>query len=579
MLGITVFNRDIHLQRTVARLPLTLGTCAGDANHWTIPSDDLAGRQCEMLPVDGSDSAIQIHNLGRPIQLATGERLHAGQQQTIRLPAVLWIGESMVRLFAVRRNRTVDCEGQPFVALEADDNHGDNCHLVPTVQRGPGIPTLTAWFQCLTELQRCAIVDQTFYRQAARALFDPGGLDAAIILLREEDGWRSVASYIPNPGAEISWSPELLETVARTKQTWFHPATPEGDEPGKPLVAAAPMLDDRQNVTGVVYGTRSRNPRNQRRGVRQVEAHFVRLVAQAVGAAMVRSRREAEYARSQALLHQVFPDPVVQRLRTDPQILEGQEKIVTTLFADIRGFSEISNRLSPRVTWQLISDVMDCWTEIVIRNSGAIVDYYGDGLAAFWNAPLDIENHAALAVVCAFRLRETLPLLNRRWGSVTGQPLEIGTGIATGTVQVGNCGSRQRIKYGPHGRSVNLARRLESLTSGTGIRILVSRETADQIRNDFLVRRLFRARVSGFAEPVEIWQPLDEHVADPLAALSEFERATVAFESGKFAVAVDELQSYLQDRPGDEAAQFLLGQARAEQGPLVELPRHDPRIG
>ncbi len=391
-----------------------------------------------------------------------------------------------------------------------------------------------------------------------------------MILLREQNEWRIAASYIPNPAHEISFQPELLELVVQTRQTRFHPGNPAGpDGQAQSLVAAAPLLDDQKQVMGVVYGIRSRNQRNQRRGVRSVEAHFVRLVAQTVAATIGRSRREAEFAQGQAWLRQVFPEAVVQRLHTDPQILEGQQKVVTTMFADIRGFSAISSRLSPRVTWQWITDVMDCWTEIVIRNSGAIVDYYGDGLAAFWNAPLEIENFASLAVICGYQLRQTLPDLNQRWGSIVGRPLEMGCGIATGTVQVGNCGSRLRIKYGPHGRSVILARRLESLTAMTGIRLLICRETADHIGCDFLVRRLFRAQFEGCAEPVEVWQPLEDDFPDPLQAQVRYDIARQAFETRKYSVAVRELESWLQDMPGDAAARHLLGLARSEQGPLV----------
>ncbi len=408
------------------------------------------------------------------------------------------------------------------------------------------------------ELQRGTAADRGFYDEAAKALIQPGGMDAAMILLRDDAGWNIAGSHVAAPHQDISFRADLVDEACRLQKVLYH--TPGFELPEGGSIAVAPMVNQQGDSFGAVYCARGRTQTNQRRGIRPVEAWFARVVAETVAAAVARSQREAELAERESFLSHVFPAQVVQRLRSDPQILEGRESIVTTMFVDLRGFTALGNRLPARTTWELVTDLMDCWTELVIRHNGAIVDYFGDGLAAFWNAPLEIENHASLAVVCAHRIRDSLPQLNRRWESVTGSPLLTGIGIATGRVQVGNCGSRHRVKYGPHGRSVNLARRLESLTTHTGIPLLVSAETANQIGPDFLSRRLFYAEVKGFAEPVPVWQPLDSDVADPLAAISRYESALARAEAGETDLAARELESLLRDTPRDDAARFLLQQ-------------------
>lgn len=561
MLGITVFGRRIHEQRTCATLPVELGSRPPDpsaATNWKVDVDDFANRQCEVLesPFDGQ---VTIVNYGRSIQIGDGVRLFPGQRHNVQLPVVLWVGETIVRLFEIEESQCELLEAEEgFVALEGSLSDEGTSLVPPKSNRAPGVPTLSAWFECLTQLQQQSSIDTGFFRNAAKAIFDPGGFDAGMLLLRADDQWQVAASYVPNPGHAVSFRTDLLELVGQTGETRFHCGENPASTPSLISTAIAPILDATREIVGAVYGTRIRNPRNNRSGIRPIEAHFLRLVAQTLSASMIRSRKETEIAESHSLLRQVFPDKVVECLRNDPQILDGRESVVTTLFVDLRGFSALVNRLPPRTTWQLVTDLMDCWTGIVIECGGAIVDYYGDGLAAFWNAPVECSNHASLAVECAFRLRKSLPELNDKWSSVAGAPLEIGIGIATGVAQVGNCGSRQRIKYGPHGSCVNLARRLESLTTTTGIPILVSAETAAQICDDYLMRRLFQANIKGFAGPQSVWQPIEFDHESPVAAMTEYEIAMGLLESGDRAGAIRKLQSLQVDLPSDTAVRFIL---------------------
>ncbi len=578
MLGITVFGRRIHEQRAFATFPVELGSLLPESDgstSWNVPVDDFAVRQCEILECRVAGE-VTILNRGRSIQVGDGVRLFPGQRHTVQLPVVMWVGETIVRLFEIDESRCDSLEVEEgFAALEGSRPDNGASLVPPRSQRAPGVPVLSAWFDCLTELQRATSVDNSFFRNAARAIFDPGGFDAGMILLLTEGRWQVAASYVPNPGQAVSFRTDLLELVCRTAETRFHCGEHPASIESQISTAVAPILDASREVVGALYGTRIRNPRNNRAGIRQVEAHFLRLIAQAVSASMIRSRKETEIAESHLLLRQVFPERVVECLRKDPRMLDGREQVVSTLFVDLRGFSSMVNRLPPRTTWQLVTDLMDCWTGIVIDCGGAIVDYYGDGLAAFWNAPVECSNHASLAVECAFRLRQSLPEINEKWSSVAGTPLDIGIGVATGVAQVGNCGSRQRIKYGPHGRSVNLARRLETLTSTTGIPILISDETAARIGDDYLVRRLFQARIKGFAQPESVWQPIESDHESPIAALTGYEIALALLESGDRTGAIRKLHSLQSELPNDQAVRHLIHWIENNESPIVgeSLPR------
>lgn len=568
MLGVTIFGRRIHEQSRFARLPVELGGRASgeEGQVWHLPHEDFAARQCRIESGEGPGK-VRVTNLGRSMQVMDGVRLYCRQSTEIQLPAIFWIGETMVRLF--ESGCQEDGGSEPAATILERDSFGGGPDLLPLpLHRAPGIPTLVAWFESLTALQGCLVQDKAFFRMAAMALFEPGGFDSGVILLREGESWKVAASYIPNPGHNVSWNESLLQRVVDSGETLYQQGNSQ-DRPGECYSAISPVRNAAREVIGAVCGVRVHNPRNKRRGIRHIEAHFLRLVAQAVSMAIARGEREKELAGQELLLRQLFHPHVAESLKTDPGILDGREREVTTMFLDLRNYSSIVNRLAPRTTWQMITDLMDEWTELVMRQKGAIVDYYGDGLAAFWNAPTDIAEHATEAVRCAFRIRDSLVEINNRWSGVAGIPLDAGIGIATGLAQVGNCGSRKRIKYGPHGHVVNLARRLEGLVSLSGIPVLISEETARQVGNDWLVRRVFNANLKGEGRPQPVWQPLDMECSHAPVMLARYEMALALFEAGERESALNVLNELLDVARNDQAARFLSSWIRRGGSPII----------
>jgi adenylate cyclase len=329
-----------------------------------------------------------------------------------------------------------------------------------------------------------------------------------------------------------------------------------GEElPSTEAVAASPIFNHRDEVVGAVYGVRSQGLKNQRVGVRHLEAQLVQLLAETMTVGLERQRREAEAARTRILLEQAFSPELASQLQRNPQMLEGHEREITVLFSDLRGFFEISERLGPHETYRFLGDVMNRLTESIMSASGVIIDYYGDGLAAMWNAPTDQYNHAELACRAAHAMLEELPAINAAWRESLGQDLDLGIGIHTGLARVGNAGTQRRIKYGPRGATVNLASRVEGATKRLGVSLLITEQTRRLLSPSIFTRRCLRAQLSGAAEPVDLYEvPRGPLSPEQIARMRGYEEALALFESGDLATASEHLVAMMQTESDEDAA-------------------------
>ncbi len=322
------------------------------------------------------------------------------------------------------------------------------------------------------------------------------GLDSGLVLLRQDDAWVTLACFPPEADSENPFSRSILETVVRERRTFYQDiqATAASLE-GVAAVVASPILNEAQHVIGAVYGARRGEGRSPE--ISPLEAQLTQVLAAAVAAGLARVESEARASRRRVQFEQFFTPDLVAALDSDPALLEGREREVTVLFADIRGFSGVSERLSPRLTCELIRDVMELLTARIMDTAGVVVDYIGDGLLAMWNAPLEQPDHAARACRAALAMRDGLPELNRRWQGRLPGTLGLGIGINSGLALVGNTGSHKKFKYGPLGHTVNLASRVEGATKHLGVRLLITGSTRERLGQSFATRRLCRAGSSG----------------------------------------------------------------------------------
>ena len=224
---------------------------------------------------------------------------------------------------------------------------------------------------------------------------------------------------------------------------------------------------------------------------------------------------------------------------------------------------------------------MDCLTEQIIQFDGIVIDYYGDGVAAMWNAPEPQQDHAELACRAARAMCVALPKLRETWGDTLGAPLNVGIGIHSGSAQVGNAGSRRRMKYGPQGHTVNLASRVEGATKVFGVPVLITGSTQQQLPSTVITRRLAQIRVVNIAGAVTVHelavQPENEQW---LSQRDAYEKALACYEGGDWAVGLallEELEKKVasgRDVPTTVLSEHLtscLQQPPAEFDPVIEL--------
>lgn len=219
--------------------------------------------------------------------------------------------------------------------------------------------------------------------------------------------------------------------------------------------------------------------------------------------------------------------------------LAGENRIISILFSDIRGFTSLSERLAPDQVVALLNRYFKPMTIIVRKNQGTLDKFIGDALMAFWNAPLDVPDHASRSVRTALEMQKALTEMNSELQQEYGLHLHIGTGIHTGKAFVGNMGTDELLSYTAIGDNVNLASRLESLCPVYGVTAVVSEETRIECGSDYIWQRLDRVRVKGKAHPVEIFTPLDHNAADiRRQELNAHHHALSAYDNGRFQEAL-----------------------------------------
>lgn len=205
------------------------------------------------------------------------------------------------------------------------------------------------------------------------------------------------------------------------------------------------------------------------------------------------------------------PPELVDEMSRDPThySLEAENRELTVLFSDVRGFTTLSEGLDPKQLADLMNQFLTPMTYVIHDHRGTIDKYMGDAIMAFWGAPVPDPTHARDALVTGMAMVASLRTINRDFKARGWPAIRIGVGINTGNMSVGNMGSEFRMAYTVLGDAVNLGSRLEGLTKGYGVSIIVS-ETTRAAVPEFAYRELDRVRVKGKDEPVVIYEPLGD---------------------------------------------------------------------
>ena len=234
------------------------------------------------------------------------------------------------------------------------------------------------------------------------------------------------------------------------------------------------------------------------------------------------------------LFGQYVPPELAAQMSANPAhyTMAAQSREMSVLFSDIRGFTDFSEKLSPTELADVLNAYLNTMTHIVQKNRGTIDKYIGDAIMAFWNAPVDLADHATRAVQTALDMQDALPKLNEEFVARGWPNVKIGVGVNTGRMSVGNMGSEFRMAYTVMGDAVNLGSRLEGITKQYGVGILVAEPTvqADPVH---AFMKIDDVRVKGKLVPVAIYEALGVKASlsdEALENARAFETAFAAYQ-------------------------------------------------
>ena len=212
-------------------------------------------------------------------------------------------------------------------------------------------------------------------------------------------------------------------------------------------------------------------------------------------------------AKVRELLERYMPPSVVQRLINEPGLPElgGERQIITVLFADIRGFTRLAEKMTPNQLVEMLNFYLALTADAIMKYEGTLDKFMGDGAMGVYNAPLPQPDHALRAVKSALALQKRLSREQAKKGDNL-LPLKIGIGIHTGEAIVGNIGTPYLMNYTAVGDAVNLARRLQELAQGG--QILISEAVYALVQKEVMAEKLGPVTVKGKSQPVDVYNVL-----------------------------------------------------------------------
>ena len=298
------------------------------------------------------------------------------------------------------------------------------------------------------------------------------------------------------------------------------------------------------------------------------------------------------YIRSEVDRRQVkmafgrYISPVfMEELAKSPEKLKlgGEVKELTVMFTDIRGFTKISENLTPENLVQLMNDFLTPMSDLVMESRGTIDKYMGDAMMAFWNAPLDDPDHAHQACLTALKMNEALKPVNdsicKKAKKEGKDPLLLsaGIGINTGACSIGNMGSKQRFAYSAMGDAVNLASRLEGQTKTYGVNILIGEDTQKQV-SDLALLELDLIQVVGRDKPVRVYTLVGDTEKARSDSFKKWQAAhngmLAAYRIADFSCAAQDCKEASELASDELKEYYTLYQER-----IIELTKNPPSEG
>jgi adenylate cyclase len=528
------------------------------------PIDDVEISRSHVELTPGEQGKIQIRNLSSSLSIKVDRQQLAPGESLVAEPSVLIdLGGYAIRVDPPE-DEQIELEYLPERTMPPG-RRAAPATLAPPQASLEG-ETLLRWLETVLDVFQSAASRSDFPEQAARAAVKIVGLDAAAMLRCNAEGrWETEALHtaVGNANAQ-AWAPSqyTLGRLRQERRTVLHRPSPGRDTPRSlqdvSALVAAPILDGEGNVIGALYGDRrSGGISGGAPEITEFEAKLVELLASGIAAGLARLKEEQAALAARVQFEQFFTPQLADQLERDPQLLEGRNADVTLMFADIRGFSRVSERLGPARTMAWIQDTMGALSDCVLEYDGVLVDYIGDELMAMWGAPAPQANHAELACLAAREMADALVRVNERWQEELGGPVRLGIGLNSGVARVGNTGSQQKFKYGPLGDVVNVASRVQGATKYLGADCLITGETLEKLPGSAAVRRLARVRVVNIEHAIDLYEIVAKAPADWPQRCARYEEALTALERESLDNAARLAQQLHADFPADAAAEAL----------------------
>jgi adenylate cyclase len=258
---------------------------------------------------------------------------------------------------------------------------------------------------------------------------------------------------------------------------------------------------------------------------------------------------------------------LVEQMIKDPKLLKlgGEKRELTIMFSDIRGFTTFSEKMDPQELSAFLNEYLTAMTDIIFETEGTLDKYIGDAVMAFWGAPVPVERAEFHALHSAIRMMNWIETKRKYLSAKYHLTIEVGIGINTGTVSVGNMGSAKSLGYTVIGDDVNLTSRLEGATKYYGVDILTTEKTLSQLtdseRQSLTIRPLDYLTVKGKQKPIRVYEIC--HRETPVPHLECFQRAITNYLAQKwpeaeidFYQAVEFSKAHFQHT--DKAAEVFL---------------------
>lgn len=259
---------------------------------------------------------------------------------------------------------------------------------------------------------------------------------------------------------------------------------------------------------------------------------------------------------SKEIIKEIIGNPAMLRLG-------GEQKYITALFTDVKGFSTISEQLNPEQLVFLLNIYLSRMSDIILTNQGTIDKFEGDAIISFFGAPVWTEFHARNACISAIKIKQAEIELNQKIlaEKLSPSPLLTRIGINTGDMVVGNMGTEQKMNYTIMGNAVNLASRLEGVNKQYGSWILISEETYKNAGEGFIVRVFDRVRVVGITTPIQLYELVgieNEMSSDEISFIQQFNQAHELFEQKSYRESKKAFTALLERKEDDAPTKTYL---------------------